>query len=41
VYGIGIHLHSKPMALTFGSNLSDEEKDWLLGELHGFWQNKE
>ena len=41
VYGVGIHLNGKPMPLTFGSNLSDEEKNWLLGELHGFWQNRD
>jgi len=37
VYGVGIHLSSKKMPLTFGSNLSDEEKNWLLGELYAFW----
>jgi hypothetical protein len=29
---------SRPM--TFGSGLSQEEKDWLLGELHNFWREK-
>jgi len=40
VYGVGIHLTSKKMPLTFGSSLSDEEKNWLLGELYAFWSER-
>jgi hypothetical protein len=40
VYGVGIHLSSKRMPLTFGSNLSDEEKNWLVGELNAFWRER-
>jgi len=38
VYGVGIFLKSKHMPLAFGSSLSEEEKGWLLGELHAFWR---
>jgi len=35
-YGVGIQLHdSKPIA--FGSSLSDEEKQWLIGEITDAW----
>lgn len=34
VYGIGL-IFSKESKLSFGSKLNDEERKWLIGELHG------
>ena len=39
VYGMGIHIGGKSMPLIIGSQLSEKEKDWLLGEVYGFWQS--
>jgi hypothetical protein len=38
IIGIGIHLRNRRDAIIFGSHLSDEEKQWLTGELYNFWQ---
>ena len=39
VYGVGIHIEGKSMPFTIGSQLSEKEKDWLLGEVYDFWQS--
>jgi len=40
VYGVSIRFRDFSRApLIFGSNLSQEEKDWLLGELHAYWRS--
>lgn len=38
VYGVGIFLKSRSTPLTFGSSLSEDEKKWLVWELHDFWK---
>ena len=40
VYGVGIHIEGKSMAITFGSGLKEEEKNWLIYELFSFWQEQ-
>ncbi|MHC4504320.1 MAG: hypothetical protein ACYTFI_13530 [Planctomycetota bacterium] len=39
VYGVGIHVKNRSSPLVFGSGLSDDEKKWLVGELHAFWKD--
>jgi hypothetical protein len=38
VYGVGIVLRDKKMPLVFASNLAEDEKAWLSGEVHAFWR---
>lgn len=37
---ISVRTSVKARPMTFGSGLSQEEKDWLLGEFHDFWREK-
>ncbi len=39
VHGVGINVKSRSSPLVFGSGLSDDEKKWLVGELHAFWKD--
>jgi hypothetical protein len=38
VYGVGIVLRDKRMPLVFASHLAEDEKAWLVGEVHAFWK---
>ena len=38
VYGVGIVLRDRKMPLVFASNLAEDEKAWLVGEVHAFWK---
>jgi hypothetical protein len=38
VYGVGIFLKNRWRPITFGSNLGEAERLWLVGEIHAFWK---
>ena len=40
VYGVGIHFKSRKIPLTFGTALSEAEKNWLVGELYAYWKEQ-
>ena len=40
VYGVGIHFKSRRIPLTFGTGLSEDEKNWLVGELYSYWKEQ-
>jgi len=38
VYGVGIHVKGRWRPVIFGAGLAEDEKQWLVGEVHAFWR---
>jgi hypothetical protein len=38
VHGVGLKIRGRATPLVFGTNLSDEERDWLAWEVYSFWR---